>query len=60
MIVVTLATIFATDMVKVSIATKLKHILQGKLLHRLHMVTGTLLILIGFFVIIKTILIHHL
>ncbi len=46
-IITTLFTIIATDFIKISLAEKLKSILHGKILFRLHMFTGILLMLIG-------------
>lgn len=51
------ATTFGTDLLKITLATSLKNLIHGKNLYLLHLITGVLLIGIGIFTIVKT-LIH--
>lgn len=59
LIITTLVTFFTTDLIKVSLAEKLKNIITQRTLYHLHLVTWGLLIALGIFVIIKTLFAHH-
>lgn len=59
LIITTLVVFFSTDIIKVHLARKLRRFLQWKALHRLHVLTWASLILIGLFIIIKTLISHH-
>lgn len=50
-------TIFGTDLLKIILAHSIKHLLNKKNLYILHLITGGVLIMLGLFTIVKT-LIH--
>jgi threonine/homoserine/homoserine lactone efflux protein len=52
----TLLTIFATDMVKVVVASRLKHYLKPRFLIMINHAVGILLVIFGIYLVVRTFL----